>query len=99
MWVSSLQEVGVRGGIVYHEHASTSCWTKALSEEAANNSWDRLDFNPFPAEVAIKRHLGIFATWQENWSDLLVWPNDFSLTWGVYIANRRKEHWMFSKSQ
>jgi hypothetical protein len=29
-----------------------------------------------------------------GWSDLMT----FLLTWGVYIANRRKEHLMFSKT-
>jgi hypothetical protein len=59
--------------------------------------------NPFPADVAIKRHLGSapksHVCDRENWSDWLVWPNDsFLLTWGVYIANRRKEHSMFLKN-
>jgi hypothetical protein len=46
-------------------------------------------FNPFPADVANKRHLGSapkshFCD-RENWSDWLAWPDD-SFHWpGVFI--------------
>jgi hypothetical protein len=62
-------------------------------------------FNPFPADVTNKRHLGSAPkshflrldrkkTEVIGLSDLMT----LFLTWGVYIANRRKEHSMVSKN-
>jgi hypothetical protein len=55
----------------------------------ASQPWPLNLVNPFPADVAKKRHLGSSKSLdRENWSDWLVWPNDsffFFFLPGVFI--------------
>jgi hypothetical protein len=86
---------------------STECWVLHGSHTKVNTNKGKIKrkwlFNPFPADVAIKRHLG--SAPKSHFCDLtgkteVIGLSDLMtllLTWGIYIGNRRIEHSMFKK--
>jgi hypothetical protein len=66
---------------------------------------NRATFNPFPADVANKRHLGSASILHfcdlTGKTEVIGLPDLMTLFIDrvVYIANRRKEHSMFSKTR